>query len=104
MREQDNRDSPQWHGGTLGDRFADAGHAERAEPARLRDGSGGGGGRHPGGRSCFIHLGAAAALLASLAVVGAMASACTLSTVARIEDSRPQAAVTVAVPTPGARP
>lgn len=64
---RDNRDSPQWHGGTLGDRFADAGHAERVE---LRDGSGGnnggGGGRNPAGRSCAIQLGVAAVLAVML--------------------------------------
>jgi hypothetical protein len=66
MSREDNRDSPQWHGGTLGDRFADAGHAERPDPMRLQDGSGGG--RNPAGRSCAIQLGvgvlAAVALLA----------------------------------------
>lgn len=66
---RDNRDSPQWHGGTLGDRFADAGHAERLE---LRDGSGGngggGGGRNPAGRSCAIQLGVAGALAIMLLV------------------------------------
>lgn len=54
----DDHDHPKYRGGTIGDRFADAGHAERPEPAHLRNGGGGGGGgRNSSGRSCAIQLG-----------------------------------------------
>jgi len=52
------------HGGTLGDRFADAGHAERKPDIMPLQG-----GRHPGGRSCAIQLGAAVMVAAAPLVV-----------------------------------
>jgi hypothetical protein len=65
---KDNRDSPQWHGGTIGDRFADAGHAARPKPVHLRNG--GGGGRNPAGRSCAgLVLGGLVAVAGVVALV-----------------------------------
>lgn len=63
-----NRDSEQyWHGGTLGDRFADAGHAERPDQMNDSNWAGGGNDRK---RSCFAKfasLGAAGVLAVMLA-------------------------------------
>lgn len=36
MAKDKSRDEPVFHGGTLGDRFADAGHAARPTPANLQ--------------------------------------------------------------------
>lgn len=64
------KDEPTFHGGTLGDRFADAGHAARVP---LQNGGGrgggGGGGRNPAGRSCAIQLGVAVMVAAALLAV-----------------------------------
>lgn len=61
--KDDNRDSPQWHGGSLGDRFADAGHAERPTAMPMQ------GDRHPGGRSCGAQIAVAALVATALLVV-----------------------------------
>jgi hypothetical protein len=56
-RDKDD-DQPKFHGGTLGDRFADAGHAERPSPMPLQ------GGRHGKKPGCSLFA------LALLAAVG----------------------------------
>lgn len=61
-------EGPRWHGGTLGDRFADQGHAEHGQgPMGLRDGSGGHDrdDRWP----CVIQLGVAAMVAVALLTV-----------------------------------
>jgi hypothetical protein len=60
-----DKDEPKFHGGTLGDRFADAGHAARVP---LQNG-GGDRGRNPAGRSCSIQLGVAVMVAAALLAV-----------------------------------
>jgi hypothetical protein len=59
MPKDKDDDQPKFHGGTLGDRFADAGHAERPAPMPIY----GGGKRRKPGCSLFA--------LALLAVSGA---------------------------------
>lgn len=62
------REGPRWHGGTLGDRFADQGHAEHEQgPMSLQGGNDGG--RHPASRSCVIQLGVAAMVAVALLTV-----------------------------------
>ena len=61
-------EGPRWHGGTLGDRFADQGHAEHGQGLMsLRDGSGGG--RHPAGRSCATQIAVAVVVAVALLTV-----------------------------------
>lgn len=61
MPNDKDRDEPLFRGGTLGDRFADAGHAARPDPMPLQ----GGGHRKKPGCSLF-----GVAMLALLAFVG----------------------------------
>lgn len=72
-KDKDDRDSPQWHGGTLGDRFGDAGHAARPQPAHLRNGGGGGKKPSKGGLDCFgLVLGGLVTAVALVALVAGL--------------------------------